>query len=70
VFAKACELGREGIVSKRDKSGRSRNWMKIRTRISPERDDAHLDRPTAFETNSPGAKVGDLVWLDCLSSRR
>ena len=32
VFAKACELGLEGIVSKREgsfyKSGRSRNWLK------------------------------------------
>jgi ATP-dependent DNA ligase len=32
VFAKACELGLEGIVSKRAgsfyKSGRSRNWLK------------------------------------------
>jgi bifunctional non-homologous end joining protein LigD len=32
VFAKACELGFEGIVSKRRgsfyKSGRSRNWLK------------------------------------------
>jgi bifunctional non-homologous end joining protein LigD len=32
VFAKACELGLEGIVSKRGgsfyKSGKSRNWLK------------------------------------------
>jgi bifunctional non-homologous end joining protein LigD len=32
VFAKACELGLEGIVSKREgslyRSGRSRNWLK------------------------------------------
>jgi bifunctional non-homologous end joining protein LigD len=32
VFAKACELGLEGIVSKRTgsfyKSGKSRNWLK------------------------------------------
>ena len=32
VFAKACELGLDGIVSKRQgsfyKSGRSRNWLK------------------------------------------
>jgi len=32
VFAKACELGLEGIVSKRMgsfyKSGKSRNWLK------------------------------------------
>jgi ATP-dependent DNA ligase len=33
VFAKACELGLEGIVSKRRqgslyKSGKSRNWLK------------------------------------------
>jgi bifunctional non-homologous end joining protein LigD len=32
VFAKACELGLEGIVSKRTgslyKSGRTRNWLK------------------------------------------
>ena len=32
VFAKACELGLEGIVSKREgsfyKSGRSGNWLK------------------------------------------
>ena len=32
VFAKACELGLEGIVSKHEgsfyKSGRSRNWLK------------------------------------------
>ena len=32
VFAKACELGLEGIVSKRQgsfyRSGRSRNWLK------------------------------------------
>jgi len=32
VFAKACELGLEGIVSKRagsfHKSGKSRNWLK------------------------------------------
>jgi ATP-dependent DNA ligase len=32
VFAKACELGLEGIVSKREgsfyKSGKSRNWLK------------------------------------------
>jgi hypothetical protein len=37
VFAKACELGLEGIVSKRQgsfyKSGRSRNWLKT---INPE----------------------------------
>jgi ATP-dependent DNA ligase len=34
VFAKACEMGLEGIVSKRAgslyKSGRSRNWLKTR----------------------------------------
>jgi bifunctional non-homologous end joining protein LigD len=34
VFAKACELGLEGIVSKRKgsfyKSGRSRNWLKTK----------------------------------------
>jgi bifunctional non-homologous end joining protein LigD len=34
VFAKACELGLEGIVSKRagsfNKSGPSRNWLKTR----------------------------------------
>jgi bifunctional non-homologous end joining protein LigD len=33
VFAKACELGLEGIVSKREgnfyRSGKSRNWLKI-----------------------------------------
>jgi bifunctional non-homologous end joining protein LigD len=32
VFAKSCELGLDGIVSKRQgsfyKSGRSRNWLK------------------------------------------
>jgi ATP-dependent DNA ligase len=32
VFGKACELGLEGIVSKRQgsfyKSGKSRNWLK------------------------------------------
>ena len=28
VFAEACELGLEGIVLKRGKSGRSRNWLK------------------------------------------
>jgi bifunctional non-homologous end joining protein LigD len=42
VFAKACELGLEGIVSKRAgslyKSGPSRNWLKTRTRISSGRD--------------------------------
>ena len=34
VFAKACELGLEGIVSKRAgslyKSGRSHNWLKTK----------------------------------------
>jgi ATP-dependent DNA ligase len=34
VFAKACELGLEGIVSKRQgsfyKSGPSRNWLKTK----------------------------------------
>ena len=34
VFAKACALGLEGIVSKRGgsfyKSGRSRNWVKTK----------------------------------------
>jgi ATP-dependent DNA ligase len=34
VFAKACELGLEGIVSKRagslNKSGPSRNWLKTK----------------------------------------
>jgi len=34
VFAKACELGLEGIVSKRSSSfyrcGRSRNWLKAK----------------------------------------
>jgi bifunctional non-homologous end joining protein LigD len=34
VFAKACELGLEGIVSKREgsfyRSGRSRNWLKTK----------------------------------------
>ena len=42
VFAKACELGLEGIVSKREgsfyRNGRSRNWLKARTRISSGRD--------------------------------
>jgi ATP-dependent DNA ligase len=32
MYAKACELGLEGIVSKRagslDKIGKSRNWLK------------------------------------------
>ena len=35
VFAKACELGLEGIVSKREgsfyKSGPSRNWLKTKS---------------------------------------
>ena len=34
VFAKACDLGLEGIVSKRQgsfyKSGKSRNWLKTK----------------------------------------
>ena len=34
VFAKACELGLEGVVSKREGSfycsGRSRNWLKTK----------------------------------------
>jgi bifunctional non-homologous end joining protein LigD len=34
VFAKACEFGLEGIVSKREgsfyRSGKSRNWLKTR----------------------------------------
>jgi bifunctional non-homologous end joining protein LigD len=34
VFAKACELGLEGVVSKRagsfNKSGPSRNWLKTK----------------------------------------
>ena len=34
VFAKACELGLEGIVSKREgsfyRSGKSRNWLKTK----------------------------------------
>jgi bifunctional non-homologous end joining protein LigD len=34
VFAHACALGLEGIVSKREgslyKSGRSRNWLKTK----------------------------------------
>jgi bifunctional non-homologous end joining protein LigD len=34
VFAKACELGLEGIVSKGEgsfyRSGRSRNWLKAK----------------------------------------
>jgi bifunctional non-homologous end joining protein LigD len=34
VFGKACELGLEGIVSKREGSfyrcGRSRNWLKAK----------------------------------------
>jgi ATP-dependent DNA ligase len=34
VFAKACEMGLEGIVSKREgsfyTSGRSRNWLKMK----------------------------------------
>jgi ATP-dependent DNA ligase len=34
VFAKACEMGLEGIVSKREvsfyRSGRSRNWLKTK----------------------------------------
>jgi bifunctional non-homologous end joining protein LigD len=34
VFAEACELGLEGIVSKRAgsfyKSGKSRNWLKAK----------------------------------------
>jgi bifunctional non-homologous end joining protein LigD len=34
VFTHACELGLEGIVSKREgslyKSGRSRNWLKTK----------------------------------------
>ena len=42
VFAKACELGLEGIVSKRAgscyKSGKSRNWLKTKNPISPGRD--------------------------------
>jgi hypothetical protein len=36
-FAKACKLGLEGIVSKREgsfyRSGKSRNWLKTRTRF-------------------------------------
>jgi bifunctional non-homologous end joining protein LigD len=36
VFAKACELGLEGIVSKRQgsfyRSGKSRNWLKTKNR--------------------------------------
>jgi bifunctional non-homologous end joining protein LigD len=34
VFAKACELGLEGVVSKREgsfyRSGKSRNWFKTK----------------------------------------
>jgi hypothetical protein len=42
VVTKACELGLEGIVSKRQgsfyKSGRTRNWLKTSIRISSGRD--------------------------------
>jgi bifunctional non-homologous end joining protein LigD len=42
VFAKGCDLGLEGIVSKRQgsfyKSGRTRNWLKTSIRISSGRD--------------------------------
>jgi len=39
VFAQACKLGCEGIVSKRldapYRSGRARTWIKIRNRKAP-----------------------------------
>ena len=47
VFAKACELGLERIVSKREgsfyRSGKSRNWLKTRTRTSSGRDSPKAD---------------------------
>jgi bifunctional non-homologous end joining protein LigD len=39
IFAHACELGREGIVSKRlgstYRSGRSRHWVKVKNPEAP-----------------------------------
>ena len=60
VFAKACELGLEGIVSKRRgsfyKSGRSRNWLKT---VNP---DSVRTRPPAARLRNfrvaPGVFVG------------
>ena len=53
VFAKACELGLEGIVSKRRgsfyKSGRSRNWLKT---VNP--DSVRTRPPAARLRNFPG----------------
>ena len=47
VFAKACELGLEGIVSKRPgsfyRSGPSRNWLKTKKTATPS-DCPHLCR--------------------------
>ena len=51
VFAKACELGLEGIVSKRLGglywSGRCRNWPKIKNPAFPE------NRPNSINTQRP-----------------
>jgi bifunctional non-homologous end joining protein LigD len=45
VFAKACELGLEGIVSKRAGSfyryGRSRNWLKTKNQDFARGDPCH-----------------------------
>jgi hypothetical protein len=53
VFFKACELGLEGIVSKRRrsfyKSGRSRNWLKT---VNP--DSVRTRPPAARLRNFPG----------------
>jgi bifunctional non-homologous end joining protein LigD len=39
VFAHACKLGLEGIVSKRvdeaDRSGRARTWIKVKNKKAP-----------------------------------
>jgi hypothetical protein len=46
AFAKACELGLEGIVSKREgsfyKSGKSRNWLKTKRLVATHGLDARL----------------------------
>jgi hypothetical protein len=57
AFAKACELGLEGVVSKLEgsfyKSGKSRNWLRPRTLISSGRDPMPRDAIPLADVREP-----------------
>jgi len=64
VFAHACKLGLEGIVSKRKdsayRSGRSPDWLKMKNSDAPAAGDSNRRPGTCHDAHGQGVRHGKL----------